>query len=362
MHLPPLGLTPDALPDRADLWRYLPLLPVREEQVVGLGEGGTPLRRMRDVEAGAASYLKDEGRSPTATFKARGMAVAVSMARQLGHERLVVPSAGNAGVALAAYASAAGLEALVLAPEDTPPPLLREIGRRGGLCLLVPGTLDRAGPYVAAAEEAGYVNLATLREPYRVEGKKTMGFEAWEQLGEVPDWILFPTGGGTGIVGLEKAFRELAEWGWTDGVLPRLCAVQSDGCAPLAEMWRSGRDDLPPIGNPRTVAAGLRVPHPAGYRHVLAAVRRTRGLIVSVPEDQVRTATERLAEREGVDACYEGAVAYLGLRQLVAEGEIGSDETAVLFNTGQRWINEDGPRPDLPLLHRPEDLRDHLSA
>ncbi len=352
-------VTPSDLPDRRDLWRYQPLLPVPAAAVVSLGEGGTPLRPLE--VGGVTLYVKDEGRSPTSTFKARGMAVAVSMARQLGWRRLVVPSAGNAGVALAAYARAAGLEALVLAPRDTPPLLLRAIVNEGATCFLIPGLLDAAGPYVERAVAGGYRNLATLQEPYRVEGKKTMGLEVWEQLGAVPDWIVFPTGGGTGVVGLWKAFRELAARGWSGGKVPRLCAVQSDGCAPLAGAWEAGGKDLPRVAHPTTVAAGLLVPRPAGHRLVLRALRETQGLALSIPEAEVGDAAAALA-REGVDACYEGAVAYLGMRALLREGRIGPDETAVLFNTGQAWINGEGEAPDLPLLRRPGDLSDRLPA
>lgn len=352
------GGVPSGLPDRHDLWRYAPLLPVDPEAAVTLGEGGTPLRPLEEG-TGPTLYVKDEGQSPTATFKARGMAVAVSMARRLQRRRLVVPSAGNAGVALAAYARAAGLEALVLAPQDTPPLLLQAIVREGATCLLLPGLLDTAGPYVQAAVAAGYANLATLREPYRVEGKKTMGLEVWERLGNVPDWIVFPTGGGTGIVGLWKAFRELAERGWSGGKVPRLCAVQSDGCAPLARTWEAGGETLQSVAHPHTAAAGLRVPRPAAYRLVLRALRETRGLALQVPEAGVVPAAQELAQR-GVDACYEGGAAYLGLRQLIGEGQIGPGETAILFNTGPAWINDAGEAPDLPLLHRPEDLAEHL--
>ncbi len=308
----------------------------------------------------ARIYLKDEGVSPTATFKARGMALAVSMAKQLGLHKLAVPSAGNAGVALAAYASAAGLEALVVAPEDTPPILLREIQARGAKCFLVGGPIDEAGAYIEEAAKAGYTSLATLREPYRVEGKKTMGFELWEQLGEAPDWIVFPTGGGTGVVGLWKAFRELGQLGWTDGKMPRLCAVQSDGCPPLARAWEEGGEDVPNLLNPHTLAMGLKVPRPNGFRLIMKTIKETHGAILAVPEEDIPGAAHKLGGLEGVYPCYEGAAAYLGLSSLLRDGQIARDETAVLFNTGSGLINLGGPSPSLPTLKEPAEMHGHL--
>lgn len=350
---------------KGSLWRYSPLLPPDPDKGVTLGEGWTPLRRIRSDHPGVKgveAYIKDEGVSPTGTFKARGMAVAVSMAAALGNDRLVVPSAGNAGVALAAYATAAGLEALVVAPRDTPQVLLRETIRRGARCILVRGDLGEAGEYAEIASDFGYLNLATLREPYRVEGKKTMGYEVWEQLGKVPDWLVFPTGGGTGVVGLWKAFRELGELGWTDGSLPRLCAVQSDGCAPLAAAWREGRDYLPDVREPRTVATGLRVPHPAGYRLVLRAVRDTNGVILSVPEGELIDAAGRMGAREGIYPCFEGAAAYLGFEALVREKRVGPGDQVVVFNTGLGLINPETVEPDLPIVTSREDLVAYLGG
>ncbi len=267
-----------------------------------LGEGWTPLRPLHErepAEPRVTVYLKDEGFSPTATFKARGMALAISMARQQGFRRVVVPSAGNAGVALAAYAAAAGVEALVIAPQDTPPALLREMVARGTRCLLVTGPVDVAGMYAREAARAGWLNLATLREPYRVEGKKTMGFEIWEQLEGVPDWVVFPTGGGTGIVGLWKAFKELTRLGWTDEEMPHLCAVQSSGCAPLSRAWASRSLELPDIQKPRTIAVGLRVPRPKGLPLIMRAVRESHGIVVDVSEEEIPNAAEAFASHHG---------------------------------------------------------------
>ncbi|MEE9236189.1 MAG: threonine synthase [Thermoplasmata archaeon] len=349
--------------ERGDLWRYLPLLPVPQRSVVSLGEGATPLRRLRgggEVVPGAVTYIKDESLSPTATFKARGMTVAVSMARELGHERLAVPSAGNAGVALAAYAAAAGLEALVVAPQDTPAILLREIMARGAKCLLVRGLLEEAGSCVEEASKAGYTNLATLREPYRVEGKKTMGFEVWEQLGRVPDWIVFPTGGGTGVIGLWKAFGELGKLGWSDARMPRICAVQSTGCPPLAEAWQTEAQDVPSISDPRTVAVGLRVSKPAGLHLIMRAIRESRGLVIAVSEEDIPRAASELGIKEGIYPCYEGAVAYLGLQALAREGHIERGDRVVLFNTGMGLINPGTEMPTIPTLETPREILSYL--
>lgn len=332
------------------------------EHRLTLGEGGTPLRPLRRLQGRRGLFLKDEGVSPTGTFKARGMAVAVAMALQLGRRRLAVPSAGNAGVALAAYAAAAGLEALVLVPHDTPPRLLQEIAGRGARCVLVRGGLPAASAAAREASRRGYANLATLREPYRVEGKKTLGFEVWEQLGTVPDWVVFPTGGGTGIVGLWKAFRELGCLGWTDGRLPKLCAVQSTGCPPLARAWKSGSEEAAWEGPVETLASGLRVPRPPDAALVLRALRESQGMALAVPEAGLVRAARELGSREGVYPCYEGAAAYLGLRALLEAEAVGPDETVVLFNTGSGLVNPQGAPPALPILEAPGDLADLLGT
>ncbi len=309
---------------------------------------------------GVVGYLKDEGVSPTATFKARGMSVAVSMARKLGVDKIAVPSAGNAGVALAAYAAAAGLDALVVAPVDTPPVLLREIISRGARCFLISGLIHEAGEYVDEAVAAGYTSLATLREPYRIEGKKTMGFELWEQLKDVPDWIVFPTGGGTGVVGLWKAFGELGQLGWTDGRLPRICAVQSDGCPPLARAWERDAQEVPPIAEPRSIAVGLKVPRPSGLPLIMRAIRESGGMVLAVPEEQIPRAARELGGREGIYPCYEGAAAYLGMQTLVREGSVTRGDSVVLFNTGMGLINTDEGALSLPRLKAAAEILSHL--
>jgi threonine synthase len=316
---------------------------------------------MKRIE-GARVFLKDEGVSPTGTFKARGMAVAVSKASELGIRKLAVPSAGNAGVALAAYAAAAGSQALVVAPHDTPPTLLREIVARGALCFLAGGTIDEAGGHVEEAAKAGYMSLATLREPYRIEGKKTMGLEVWEQLGIVPDWVVFPTGGGTGVVGLWKAFRELGELRWTDGRLPRICAVQSKGCPPVATAWQEGPEKAPATKEARTVATGLRVPRPRGLPLILKALKESKGLAMAVPEEEIPAAALAMAASEGVHPCYEGAVAYLGLQALISEGYISREDVVVVFNTGTGLINPEGAPPSLPTLRGPGEILGFLGG
>ncbi len=348
---------PTDLRARRDLWRYAPLLPVPEEEVHSRGEGGTPLFRLERIGSGGrvarlrvrALYVKDEGRNPTGTFKARGMAVAVPMARALGAELLVAPSAGNAGAALALYASAYGLPAAILAADDAPEGALREALAYGGKVARVRGDITQAGRLAAqVAGPAGAFNVATLREPYRVEGKKTMLYEIWEDLGGMPDWILFPTGGGTGVAGIWKALQELRELGWYEGPWPRLGLVQAEGCAPLVKAWREGRENADPWPNPRTRAAGLRVPATLADRIVLRALRETNGAGVTVTEEAMSVAASNLAALEGVSACLEGAATLAGLRRLVDDGLIEPSDRVVLVNTGA--AREGGPAPVVPTV------------
>ena len=344
------SVTRESLLPRRDLWRYLPVLPVSsEERVVSLGEGGTPLLRCAGIERTFGVdrvFVKDEAANPTGTFKARGMAVAVSMAKGLGLTRLAVPSAGNAGSALAAYAAKAGLEALVVAPKDTPLPILQETLLFGARLFLVDGTILQAGDIVkAACKETGFFNVATMYEPYRVEGKKTMGYELFEQLGGLPDWVVFPTGGGTGVVGLWKAFNELRELGWHEGPMPRIAFVQSAGCAPLVKAFEAGKEASDPWKNPATIAPGLRVPKALGDVLVLRAARESNGTGIAVEDDAMRSAVSEFARLDGIGACYEGGASLAGLRRLVESGKVKRDETVVLFNTGTPLKNPFPPKP-----------------
>ena len=337
------GIGRTDLRPRRDLWRYAPLLPVQEAEIRSRGEGGTPLLHLERLGSGgrvarlrvAALYMKDEGRNPTGTFKARGMAVAVPMAQALGAESLVAPTAGNAGAALALYAATYGLHASILAADDAPEQAMREALALGGKCARVRGDITRAGRVAQEiASATGAFNVATLREPYRVEGKKTMLYEIWEDLGGMPDWILAPTGGGTGVAGIWKALEELRDLDWYEGTWPRIGLVQAEGCAPLVKAWTEGRDRAVPWPEPRTRAAGLRVPATLADRIVLRAIRETNGAGVTVTDEAMSVAASNLAALEGVSTCLEGAATLAGLRRLVDEGLIEPSDRVVLVNTG----------------------------
>jgi threonine synthase len=332
----------DDILSRWDMWRYAPALAVTNgDAPVSLGEGMTPLLEQPELarEVGVRRLLvKDEAVNPTASFKARGLSAAVTRARALGVAGVVVPTAGNAGAALAVYAAAARLPVRVYAPATTPRPILDTIRAVGADLQLVDGHIGDAGKQATAfAQERGFFNVATLREPYRVEGNKTLGLELAEQLGwRLPDVIVYPTGGGEGTVGMWKAFGEMREWGWIDGArpLPRLVVAQSAGCAPLVRAFEAGADRATPWENPTTHAAGLRVPGPLGDRLVLRAIRETDGIAASASEDEIRSGTRRLASASGIDAAPEGGCALAVTEQLVREGRIARDAEVVVFNTG----------------------------
>ncbi|HYM39613.1 MAG TPA: threonine synthase [Thermoplasmata archaeon] len=356
------------LTPRRDLWRYAPLLPLAGREVRSRGEGGTPLVRLERIGSGGrvarlkvgALYVKDEGCNPTNTFKARGMAVAVPMAMSLGAERVVAPTAGNAGAALALYAATYGLEATVLTTPDAPPEAVRDAVGHGAKVACVSGDITRAGRLAQeVATATGAFNLATLREPYRVEGKKTILYEIWEDLGGMPDWILFPTGGGTGIAGIWKALQELRELGWYEGPWPRLGVVQTEGCAPLVRAWRQGKESAEPWSDPKTRAAGLRVPATLADRLVLRAIRDTNGVGVTVTEEAMTLAAVNLAVLEGVSACLEGAATLAGLRRLHDEGVITSKDRVVLVNTGSAR-GSDEPMPQIPTVATAQEAAETL--
>jgi len=334
--------TRDAILPRWDMWRYSAALPLRAREIpVTLGEGCTPMAELPHLarEIGVAKlWVKDEGLNPTASFKARGMSAAVTRAAGLGVAGLVVPTAGNAGAALAAYGAAARIPVRVYAPESTPPPLLETTRALGAQLHLVPGHIGDAGKAARAfAAESGWFDVSTLREPYRIEGKKTMGMEVAEQLGwRLPDAIIYPTGGGTGLIGMWKVFREMLDAGWLpEGTpLPRMVTAQADGCAPIVKAFAEGKEKAEPWPNPQTHASGLRVPGPLGDRLILRALRESGGDAESVSEDAIRTGTERLAHASGVDAAPEGGCALAVLERLVREQRLSPEAEVVLFNTG----------------------------
>ena len=320
------------------LWHWAPLLPVaRERDRISLGEAATPLVPLERGWPGAAAgelLVKDEGRLPTGSFKARGLALAVAMARGFGLSRLAIASNGNAGAALAAYARRAGLEAFVLCPDDTPEVVLREIGQLGARVWKVNGLIDDCARLVAAGREAaGWFDVSTLKEPYRIEGKKTMGLELACQLGwRLPDAIFYPTGGGTGLIGMWKAFAELRRLGWLQGPLPRMVAVQAAGCAPLVEAWRQGRERAAPWPGARTVAAGIRVPAALGDFLILRAIRESGGFALAVEDQEIVAARDAVARENGLLLCPEGAATVAAWCRARRQGRVAAGWRTVLFN------------------------------
>ncbi len=332
-------LTKDALSARpSGLWRYRELLPVRRTaNIVSLGEVETPLVSLPALakRLGAAPALvKDEGRLPTGSFKARGLALAVAMAKELGISRVAMPTNGNAGAALAAYASRAGIRSTIFCPADTPEVNVSEIELQGATVYRVNGLIDDCGKIVGAGKtEAGWFDVSTLKEPYRIEGKKTMGLELAEQLGwKLPDVIFYPTGGGTGLIGMWKAFAELREIGFITGKLPRMVAVQASGCAPMVEAWKTGVEHAPRWENAHTFAAGIRVPQAVGDFLILRAVRESGGFAIAVDDDAIRAALDRTAKDDGLLLCPEGAATVAAYEQALADGLVSAAERVVLFN------------------------------
>jgi len=330
------AMTPDDLRGRAwDMWRYRELLPVRErEHVVTLGEGMTPLLRVSE-----RVRIKDEGNNPTGSFKARGMAAAISKATELGITEVALPSAGNAGSAAAAYAAAAGIKAHIAVPRDVPPGNLAQMRRHGADVLLVDGLIDDAGRTIhAMAAARGWFELATLKEPYRQEGKKTLGFELAEQGGWgaacLPDVIVFPTGGGTGIVGMWKAFDELGTLGWIGPKRPKMVVVQAAGCAPLVRAFEEGAEQAQRWEGAATIAAGLRVPSAIGDYLVLKAICESGGTALAVSDDEMRAGQAQMAREIGIDTSPEGAATWAALKALEQRGFLEGNEDVVLFATG----------------------------
>src|SRR3954471_17079174 len=334
------ALPREALAERPQtLWRYRELLPVRRpENVVSLGEIVTPLVSLPRIASrlakGGELLVKDEGRLPTGSFKARGLVLAVSMAKELGITHMAMPTNGNAGAAMAAYCARAGIKATVFCPDDTPAVNIREIAMQGAAVYLVDGLIDDCGNLVAEGEKTlGWFNCSTLREPYRSEGKKTMGIELAEQLGwEMPDVIFYPTGGGTGIIGMWKAFAELEAIGWIGKKRPRMVVVQATGCAPMVKAWEEGVEHAPRWQDSHTFAAGIRVPQAVGDFLILRAVRDSGGFAIAVDDAAIETAWREVGAVEGILLCPEGAATYAAYKHALADGRIARDARVVLFN------------------------------
>lgn len=336
------SLDRDALEQRpGGLWRYRELLPVRRaDDIVSLGENETPVVHLPSAP-GAHVYVKDEGRLPTGSFKARGLCVAVSMAKSFGVTKVAMPSNGNAGAALAAYGARAGMDVTVFCPSDTPEINVRETRMHGARVERVDGYIDECGRRVAeGCEREGWFDMSTLKEPYRIEGKKTMGLELAQQLDwTLPDAIFYPTGGGTGLIGMWKAFRELERLGWVSGPLPRMVAVQASGCAPIVRAFESGAAHADRWEHAATVAAGIRVPGAIGDFLILRALRESNGFALSVDDAAILAARDRVARADGLLMCPEGAATYAAYAQALDAGRLAADERVVLFNcaTGLKY-------------------------
>ncbi len=322
------------------MWRYAEMLPVqRPENVITLGEGFTPIIRVDRLgrELGLRHlYIKEEAANPTGSFKARGLCAAVSMAKELGIKKLAIPSAGNAAGAMAAYAAHAGLESFIFMPADTPAANIREAEVFGAHVTLVKGLITDCGKIVAERKEKeGWYDVSTLKEPYRIEGKKTMGYEIAEQFGwNLPDVILYPTGGGTGMIGMWKAFREMEELGWIGPKRPRMVTVQAEGCAPIVRAFHDNKTSAEPWQDAHTVASGLRVPRAIGDFLILQALRESQGNAVALPDCELIEAMRLCGRLEGLFLCPEGAACVPALRRLTREGWVKPDEKVVIFNTG----------------------------
>lgn len=351
-------LTRESLADReSSLWRYREVLPVADaENIVSLGEGWTPLLKAEKLASTLPIdlnlYIKDEGQNPTQSFKARGMTAAISMAKELGVREVAVPSAGNAAGAMAAYAARAGMEAHIFMPLDTPKANVIECRQTGANVTLIDGLITDCGKIVAERKTAeGWFDVSTLKEPYRVEGKKTMGYELVEQLsgklqfadpsddklkfaGRLPDVIVYPTGGGTGLIGMWKAFDEMEEMGWIGSERPRMVSVQSATCAPIVRAFEAGERFADEFENAATVASGLRVPKAIGDFLILDAIRASGGTAIAVSDEELVAAVGEIGAAEGIFTAPEGAACLPALRRMIDEGKVSAGETVVLFNTG----------------------------
>ncbi|MEV4053808.1 threonine synthase [Amycolatopsis sp. NPDC049688] len=358
------AVTPKEIAGREPtLWRYHEVLPVRSpEHVVSLGEGMTPLLRLPRYgrELGLSRlWMKDEGLVPTGTFKARGAAVGVSRAAELGVRGIAMPTNGNAGAAWALYAARAGMSSLIAMPADAPPITMHECVAAGAELYRVDGLIGDAGRLVASAvpRRPGVQDVSTLKEPYRIEGKKTMGYEIAEQFGwRLPDVILYPTGGGVGIIGIHKALLEMRALGWVSGPLPRLVAVQATGCAPIVTAFSRGARESEPFPDARTVAFGITVPKALGDFLVLDAVYATGGTAVAVTDEELLAAQRELAAREGAFVCPEGGACFAALRQLRESGWLEGGEDVVVLNTGAGLKYPETVPLDVPLLAKTDEI------
>ena len=333
------ALSKEALAARpADIWRYREMLPVRNvADIVSLGEIVTPLIRLPRLSrqlGGGEIVVKDEGRLPTGSFKARGLVMAVSMGKALGIKHMAMPTNGNAGAALAAYATRAGIRTTIFCPEDTPEVNVSEIELQGATVYRVNGLIDDCGKIVGEGKaKVGWFDVSTLKEPYRIEGKKTMGLELAEQLGwDVPDVIFYPTGGGTGLIGMWKAFAELEAIGFLGKKKPRMVAVQAEGCAPMVRAFEAGEEHAPRFENAHTIASGIRVPQAIGDFLILRAVRESGGFAIAVSDEAIAAALTEVARGEGLLLCPEGAATYAAYKQSLADGRVSAKDRVVLFN------------------------------
>jgi threonine synthase len=332
------ALTREELATREkSLWRYRELLPLPADvEPVSLGEGGTPLLRAKKFADDVDLWIKDESLNPTQSFKARGMSVAVSMAKYLRAKKLAVTSAGNAGGALAAYAARGGLEAHVFMPRDTPRANIIECRELGAHVQLIDGLITDCGAEIARRKDKeGWFDMSTLKEPYRVEGKKTLGYELAEQLNwQLPDAFIYPTGGGTGVIGMWKAFDEMEALGWLDDKRPRMFAVQASGCAPIVHAFDAGQNFASEFAGAHTIASGLRVPKAIGDFLILKILRQSNGGAISIDDDEMIRAAHDVGSKEGLFFCPEAAACFAALKRLCALGKIAADESVVIFNTG----------------------------
>ena len=346
---------------KPDLWRYRELLPlVDEKNKVTLGEGMTPLLALEKLsrKLGIELYLKDEGIIPSGTFKSRGAAVGVSRAKELGVKALAMPTNGNAGASWAIYSAKADIDAYIVMPVDAPAITRNECAIAGAKLFLVNGLISDAGKIVGrAVAKHGWMDASTLKEPYRIEGKKTMGLEIAEQLDwEVPDVILYPTGGGVGLIGIYKAFRELQQIGWTGNKMPRMVAVQAAGCAPIVKAWQEKKPASEFWNNASTVAFGITVPKALGDFLVLDAIYQTNGCAIAVTDEELLQDQAELAASEGTFVCPEGAANYTAAKKLLASGWIKPNEKVVMLNTGTGLKYPDTVRVNVPVLQPDEDI------
>lgn len=345
-----------------DLWRYHELLPVQhEDHVITLGEGMTPLLPMPKLGEFYGLnhlYMKDESLIPTGSFKARGAAVGISKAKELGVQQFAMPTNGNAGAAWALYAARAGIKATIVMPQDAPAITRTEVALSGAELFLVNGLISDAGKMVAEKVKHDQIyDASTLKEPYRIEGKKTMGLEIAEQLGwAMPDVILYPTGGGVGLIGIYKALQELKEIGWLAGKLPRLVAVQAEGCAPIVKAWEEKKERSEFWEQSTTVAFGINVPKALGDFLVLRALYETDGMAIAISDQELLEEQQHIAEYEGAFVCPEGAATFAAAKRLAAQGWIGSDESVVVLNTGAGIKYPDTVKIEVPLLEIGESI------